>query len=154
MSFFWKHFWGRSTKLLHWYFCQQLSCHKAGPPFFRLSWSLIPKLLFLGEFRPFRILVWALQCLKSFQMQCLCTCCVSVKKPKQKTCLKPFYFYPGAKFNLFMQLAVVLETELELYLHINILIAGRILGLNPVRADRVCVQNNARIIVSLLCCLF
>lgn len=53
-----------------------------------------------------------------------------------------------------MQLAVVLETELELYLHINILIAGRILGSNPVRADRVCVQNNARIIVSLLCCLF
>lgn len=48
-----------------------------------------------------------------------------------------------------MQLAVVLETELELYLHINILIAGRILGLKTVRADRVRVQNNGRIIVFL-----
>lgn len=52
-----------------------------------------------------------------------------------------------------MQLAVVLETELELYLHINILIAGRILKKKP-RADRERVQNNGRIIVSLLCCLF
>lgn len=68
--------------------------------------------------------------------------------------MKHFYFYPGAKFNLFMQLAVVLETELELYLHINILIAGRILGLKTVGADRVRVQNNGRIIVSSLCCLF
>lgn len=77
-----------------------------------------------------------------------------LKRQTKKTCLKTFHFYPGAKFNLFMQLAVVLETELELYLHINILIAGRILGLKTVRADRVRVQNNGRIIVSLLCCLF
>lgn len=53
-----------------------------------------------------------------------------------------------------MQLAVVLETELELYLHINTLIAGRILGLKTERADRVRVQNNGRVIVvPLLCCL-
>lgn len=69
-------------------------------------------------------------------------CCVSVKKPKQKLVWKPFYFHPGAKLNLFMQLAVVLETELELYLHINILLAGRILGLkkNSESWQRACAE--------------
>lgn len=140
MSFFLKHFWGRDREFLHWYFCQQLSCvnlHSSG------SIGLLFLIIF-GRVQDTQDLG-----LKSFQMQCLCTCSVSVKKPKQKTCWKPFYFYPGAKFNLFMQLAVVLETELELYLHINILIAGRILGLKTVRADRVRVQNNGRIIVFL-----
>lgn len=47
-----------------------------------------------------------------------------------------------------MQHAVVLETKLELYLHINI--AGRILSLKTVRADTVCVQNNGRIVVASL----
>lgn len=41
-------------------------------------------------------------------------------KNQNKTCLQPFCFYPRAKFNLFMQLTVVLETELGLYSHINI----------------------------------
>lgn len=41
--------------------------------------------------------------------------------------------------NLFMQLAVVLETELELYLHVNMLIARRILSLT-VRANIVCAE--------------
>ncbi|NWR33193.1 TEX14 kinase, partial [Tachuris rubrigastra] len=46
-----------------------------------------------------------------------------------------------ATFNLFMQLAVALETELKLYLHINILIARRILGLKTERADSASVAD-------------
>lgn len=44
-------------------------------------------------------------------------------KNQNKTCLQPFCFHPRAMFNLFMQLTVVLETELGLYSHINIPIA-------------------------------
>lgn len=63
-------------------------------------------------------------------MQCLCMLlCFHLKSPNKNLFENLFNIYPGAKLNLFMQLAVVLETELELYLHINILIAGRILGL-------------------------
>lgn len=73
---------------------------------------------------------------------------------KTKLVYSLFWFYPRAKLNLFMQLTMVLETELELYLHINVLIARRISSFKILRADMICVQNNGRmVVVFVVCCL-
>lgn len=68
--------------------------------------------------------------------------CFAVLKSqnKKKLVWNLFIFYPGAELNLFMQLAVVLETELELYLHINILIAGRIFKKKTPSWQRACAE--------------
>lgn len=49
-----------------------------------------------------------------------------------------FVLYLKAKFNVFVQLAVVLGNELELYLHINIV--KSILSVKGLRADILCAE--------------
>lgn len=49
-----------------------------------------------------------------------------------------FVLYLKAKFNVFVQLAVVLGNELELYLHINIV--KSILSVKGLRADVLCAE--------------
>ena len=49
-----------------------------------------------------------------------------------------FVLYLKAKFNVFVQHAVVLGNELELYLHINIV--KSILSVKGLRADILCAE--------------
>lgn len=62
-------------------------------------------------------------------------------KKKTKLVCSLLVLHPRAKFNVFMQLSMVQETELQLYLHIThylYIIARRVLSLKTVRADIVC----------------